>query len=142
MSLITIAEIDDIVDRTIPLIRQMGFKLEKVEKGRVVARMPFSDGLLRPGGTVAGPAQMGFADFVMYVVVLSHLGRAAGEGAATTSLNINFLRRPGPVDMTAEAHSLKIGKRLAVVEVSLFSEGDPEPVAHVTGTYSIPPAKS
>jgi hypothetical protein len=34
---------------------------------------------------------------------------------------------------------LKLGKRLAVGEVLLYSEGEPEPVAHVTCTYSIPP---
>ena len=33
------------------------------------------------------------------------------------------------------------GKRLAVGEVTLYSEGDAEPVAHVTSTYSIPPQR-
>jgi acyl-coenzyme A thioesterase PaaI-like protein len=42
-------------------------------------------------------------------------------------------------DMLARGTMLKLGKRLAVMEVSLFSAGDKEPVAHVTGTYSIPP---
>jgi uncharacterized protein (TIGR00369 family) len=140
MSRITKSEVDEIVDESIPLVRQLGITVEQIETGKVTARLKFSQGLLRPGGTVSGPAQMGFADFVMYVVVLSHIGRKAGEGAATTSLNINFLRLPGKADVIAEAHALKIGKRLAVVEVTLFSEGDHEPVAHVTGTYSIPPA--
>ena len=43
------------------------------------------------------------------------------------------------VDIIAEGKILKLGKRLAVEEVSLYSEGDPEPVAHVTATCSIPP---
>jgi acyl-coenzyme A thioesterase PaaI-like protein len=34
---------------------------------------------------------------------------------------------------------LKLGKRLAVMEVTIYSKGEAEPVAHVTGTYSIPP---
>ena len=35
---------------------------------------------------------------------------------------------------------MKIGRSLAVGEVSLYSEGTREPVAHAVGTYSIPPA--
>jgi len=67
---------------------------------------------------------------------MTSLGRV--ELAVTTNLNINFLRRPAAVDVIAEARLLKLGKRLAVGEVELFSAGDPEMVAHVTATYSIP----
>jgi acyl-coenzyme A thioesterase PaaI-like protein len=59
--------------------------------------------------------------------------------AVTTNLSINFLRKPGPRDVLAEARMLKLGKRLAVSEVALRSDGEDELVAHVTGTYSIPP---
>ena len=59
--------------------------------------------------------------------------------AVTTNLTANFLRRPAPVDMIAEGRILKLGKRLAVGEVSLYTDGDPDPVCHVTATYSIPP---
>ena len=59
--------------------------------------------------------------------------------AVTTNLNINFLRKPAHGDIVGDARLLKVGKRLAVGEVTLFSDGDPEPVAHVTCTYSIPP---
>jgi acyl-coenzyme A thioesterase PaaI-like protein len=58
--------------------------------------------------------------------------------AVTTNLNINFLRKPGQADLIAEAKLLKVGKRLAVGEVTIWSEGSEEPVAHVTSTYSIP----
>jgi acyl-coenzyme A thioesterase PaaI-like protein len=34
---------------------------------------------------------------------------------------------------------MKTGRSLAVGEVWLYSEGFPEPVAHVVGTYAIPP---
>ncbi len=140
MSRISIAEIEHLVRESLPLAELLGLKVESVDHGRVVARMPFKRDLIRPGGTVSGPALMGLADFVMYVVVLSQIGRV--ELAVTTNLNINFLRKPGEADVIAKGQSLKLGKRLAVIEVTLYSEGDPEPVAHVTGTYSIPPAES
>ena len=139
-SRISLSEIDEIVRDSLPLAALLGLRVETVEHGRAVARMPFKRDLIRPGGTVAGPALMGLADFVMYVVVLSQIGKV--ELAVTTNLNINFLRKPGEADVIAEGRGLKLGKRLAVVEVTLHSAGDPEPVAHVTGTYSIPPVDS
>ena len=59
--------------------------------------------------------------------------------AVTTNLNINFLRRPEPRDVVAEATLLKLGSRLAVGEVTMYSDGEALPVAHATLTYSIPP---
>jgi acyl-coenzyme A thioesterase PaaI-like protein len=60
--------------------------------------------------------------------------------AVTTNLNINFLRKPAQADLTADARLLKHGKRLVVGEVTIRSAGEDDPVAHVTSTYSIPPA--
>jgi uncharacterized protein (TIGR00369 family) len=93
---------------------------------------------LRPGGTVSGPVLMEVADAAMYVAILSEIGLVAL--AVTTSLNINFLRKPSAdADVIAECRLIKLGKRLVVGEVTLFSDGDEDPVAHVTATYSIPP---
>ena len=80
------------------------------------------------------------ADLVMYAVVLSLVGPKAL--AVTTNLNVNFLRKPGRKDLLARGSALKHGKRLVVGEVSLYSDGEEEPVAHVTATYSIPPEKN
>ncbi len=80
---------------------------------------------------------MGLADLAMYAIVLAAIGRV--ELAVTTNLNINFLRKPPPSDILAHARLLKLGKRLAVGEVELFSAEEPDMVAHVTATYSIPP---
>lgn len=79
---------------------------------------------------------MSLADTAMYVVILAMIGEV--PLAVTTNLNINFMRRPGPVDVIADARLLKLGKRLAVGDVSMYSDGDPEMVAHATLTYSIP----
>ncbi|MCZ6509855.1 MAG: PaaI family thioesterase [Alphaproteobacteria bacterium] len=123
-----------------PLAYQLGFRAETISNGAATARMPFDETTLRPGGTISGPAMMGLADFTMYAALMGAIGPV--EQAVTTNLNINFLRRPGQTDVVADCRVLKLGKRLAVLEVTLFSEGEDEPIAHVTGTYSIPPNNS
>ena len=85
---------------------------------------------------MSGPTMMELADFAMYVAVFSAIGNQ--PLAVTTNLNINFLRKPGATDLIADAKLMKVGKRLAVGEVMLYSAGSDEPVAHVTATYSIP----
>ncbi len=93
---------------------------------------------LRPGGTVAGPVSMLLADVVIYVAILGELGRI--PLTVTTSLNINFLRKPSAdSDLIAHCKLLKVGRTLVVGEVDLYSEGNPDLVAHVVGTYSVPP---
>jgi len=118
--------------------REGGVLIEEVSSGRVRVRRKVSKANLRPGGTVSGPTMMALADHAMYAVILAHIGPVAL--AVTTNLNINFLRKPALCDLIAEAKLLKLGKRLAVGEVTIFNEGEEEnPVAHVTSTYSIPP---
>ena len=114
-----------------------GLSLETVEFGRGRVRLAYSDKFIRPGGTISGPTMMMLADFALYVAVLSAIGPVAL--AVTINLNINFLRRPEQRALIADARIMKLGKRLAVMEVTLYSDGMDEPVAHVTSTYSIPP---
>jgi uncharacterized protein (TIGR00369 family) len=92
---------------------------------------------LRPGGTVSGPTLMGFADGAVYVAILANIGWV--PLAVTTSLTINFLKKPAPGDLIAECKLIKLGKRLAVGDVALRSAGEDELVAHCVATYSIPP---
>lgn len=134
---ITAAELERLAVEEVPFAGQMGIVIERVEAGEVLARLPYREAFVRPGGTVAGPVMMALADFVMWGVVLSLLGPV--KLAVTTSLNINFLRRPDPADLTARGRILKLGKRLAVGEVYLYTGDSEDLVAHVTCTYSIPP---
>jgi uncharacterized protein (TIGR00369 family) len=111
--------------------------IEAADGDACLLRQRYSDTMLRPGGTVSGPTLMALADYAMYAVLLSAIGPVGL--AVTTNLNINFLRKGAPGrDLYAAAKILKLGKRLAVGEVSLTSAGSPEPIAHVTATYSIP----
>ena len=114
-----------------------GLSIEAVWDGGGRVRQAYSDGSVRPGGSISGPTMMALADFAMYVAVLAAIGTV--PLAVTTNLNINFLRKPARCDLVAEARLLKLGKRLAVGEVTIRSDGEDEPVAHVTSTYSIPP---
>jgi uncharacterized protein (TIGR00369 family) len=114
-----------------------GLAIEAVWERGCRVRQAFREVSLRPGGTISGPTMMALADFAMYVAVLAAIGPV--PLAVTTKLNINFLRKPVPGDLVAEARLLKIGKRLATGEVTIRSDGETEPVAHVTSTYSIPP---
>lgn len=129
----------EIVAARLPFAEMMGIQVDHFAADHVRLRAVYSDRFLRPGGTIAGPVMMGLADAALYALVLSRIGPV--ELAVTTSLSINFLRKPLAADIVADARMLKLGKRLAVGEVNLFSEalGRDEPVAHVTGTYSIPP---
>lgn len=105
--------------------------------GYATMRLDPGDRHLRPGGTVSGPTLFALADIAAYVAILAQIGPVAL--AVTTNLNINFLRKPelGPIDATAKV--LKLGKRLAVMDISLTNGQDDELVAHATATYSIPP---
>ncbi|MBS0398752.1 MAG: PaaI family thioesterase [Proteobacteria bacterium] len=111
--------------------------VEIVGEGSAVVRQSVGFNELRPGGTVSGPVLMATADLALYAAILGTIGIV--PLAVTTSLNINFLRRPAADrDIIAVCKLLKLGKTLAVGEVTLFSDGDPEAVAHAVGTYSIP----
>lgn len=134
-----VQEMEAFLDREFPQIHLGGriFSVEEVGFGACRMRMGFHQRSIRPGGTLSGPSMFTLADLAFYVAVLGALGPVGL--AVTTNLNINFLRKPEPRDLIAECRMLKIGKRLAVGEVTLLSEGSEEPVAHATGTYSIPP---
>ena len=117
---------------------QSRVSIEAVSATGVKVRQVIGFEHLRPGGTVSGPALMAVADVALYVSILAILGPVAL--AVTTSLTINFLRKPaGNADILGECRLLKVGRRLVVGEVTLFSDGNSLPVAHVTGTYAIPP---
>lgn len=137
MTRITVDEFNAIMAKELPWALEVGMTAYCINDSVAVLRLPFDKRMLRPGGTVSGPTMMALADATMYAVILSAIGVV--KLAVTTSFNINFLHRPKPADLNAEGRILKLGKRLAVVEVTMHSDGHDAPVAHATGTYSIPP---
>jgi uncharacterized protein (TIGR00369 family) len=113
-----------------------GLFVEDIWYGGARLRQACRAAFIRPGGTISGPAMMALADVAMYIAVLSAIGPV--PLAVTTSLTINFLRRPAAADLVAEAELMKLGKRLAVGQVAIRTAGEAEMVAHATSTYSIP----
>ena len=137
MSTINKTEMEAFLSKEFP---QASFVLESFDEGSVTIRRKIDTDDLRPGGTVSGPTMMGLADCAIYIAILREIGLVAL--AVTTSLNINFLRKPvADKDILGVCKILKLGKSLAVGEVTIYSEGDDRPIAHSVGTYSIPPTK-
>jgi uncharacterized protein (TIGR00369 family) len=134
MSKVDIESFNAILASEVPSAANAGMYLQDIESGKAKMVLPYSDTTLRPGGSIAGPFMMMLADICMYAVVLSLLGEI--KLAVTTSLNINFVRKPANTDLVAEGSIIKLGKRLAVLEVSIYINEDI--VAHATGTYSNP----
>lgn len=129
-------------DEMIPFFRsefpKARYVIEDSTDNSVVEGHQVGEQDLQPGGTGSGPTMMTLADTALYVALLREIGLV--PLAVTTSLNFNFLRKPvADRDLLAECKLLKRGNSLAFGEVNICSEGDKAPVAHATGTYSIPP---
>ncbi|MDB5423818.1 MAG: hypothetical protein JWQ29_1234 [Phenylobacterium sp.] len=108
----------------------------EVAPGRVRVMSPYREGLLRPGGVISGPALMSLADTAAYALVLAHVGDQLM--AVTSQLNISFLRGAKPGDLHAEAEMLRLGRRIAVCDVRLWTEGPERLAAQANVTYALP----
>ncbi|MGF1560686.1 MAG: PaaI family thioesterase [Geminicoccaceae bacterium] len=134
---ISLSELEELAWEGVPLVGRLDCSIEKLERGHVVVRLPYRDELLRPGGTICGPAMFALADIALYAAVLSEIGPV--PLAVTTDMTMHFLSRPAPGDLLASGELLKIGKRLAIGEVTLRAVKHEEIVSHAVGTYAIPP---
>ena len=120
-----------------PQVWQRGdYAIDEISAEGATLRLVYHPDHLRPGGTISGPSMFALSDLGLYVAILARIGRV--KLAVTTNVSINFLRKPEPKDLIGRARLLKLGKRLAVGEVALFSHGETGMVAHAVGTYSIP----
>jgi uncharacterized protein (TIGR00369 family) len=115
---------------------ERSYFVDELDEQCLVARVPPEAVMLRPGGTVSGPTMMALADGAAYCQILAHIGPVAL--AVTSSLNMTFLRKPQPAGLEAQARFLKLGRKLAVVEVQIRSEGSPDLVSQAVVTYAIP----
>lgn len=139
--ILTAEQIEEFLEREFPQIMAGDhvFKCVNVGPGTATLRFWPTETHIRPGGTVSGPALFALADVAAYVALLAHIGPVAL--ALTTNLNINFLNRADPVPLDGVCHILKLGRTLAMLEVSVERVDTRQIIAHATTTYSIPPAK-
>lgn len=137
MSELTAQDVQALIRAGLPMADDIDLRIDRLDADGVLARVPFHTKLVRPGGTLSGPTIMALGDAAMYALVLGRLGRV--EMAVTSNLNINFLVKSRSVDLLAHATMLRLSRRQAVCEVSIYSAGNEEElVAHVTGTYALP----
>lgn len=129
----------ELIDLRFPQIHSGGrrFVVEEVAPRRARVRMKADPRNTRPGGTISGVAMFALADFSVYVAIIGSLGEL-GLDAVTSSLNITFLAKPEARDLTASVQLVRLGRRLAVGEAEIYSEGAAEMVAHAIATYALP----
>jgi uncharacterized protein (TIGR00369 family) len=113
-----------------------GFVIESLEPMSARVRLPYAGQSLRPGGTISGPTLIMLADTAMWIALLGVIGRV--PLSVTSHLDIDFLRKPAPADLVGHATLLKVGRRLAVGDVLIYSDGDERPCARSSVTYAIP----
>jgi acyl-coenzyme A thioesterase PaaI-like protein len=132
----SVAELQEFLDGSFPG-PPMPYVIEEITGESIRMRLSIGINNSRPGGTVSGPSLMALADCAAWLVIIGRIGPVALS--VTTSLHIDFLRKPALVDVVADGALLKLGKRLAVVEVAMCSVGSDDVMAKAQVTYSIPP---
>ncbi len=112
------------------------YRIHAVTDTGVTMRLEADQVVIRPGGTVSGPTMMMLADAAAWMATMSRIGPVLL--AVTSNLSIDFLRKPNPGSMLADARLLHLGRRQSVSAVHLHSLDSGVLVAHATVTYAIP----
>ncbi|HUY40566.1 MAG TPA: PaaI family thioesterase [Candidatus Dormibacteraeota bacterium] len=107
----------------------LDLKLEHVEHGKAVMRMPWRAEISNGTGAIHGGAIVSLCDTVFYIALASIYGR--DQDTTTVALQCNFLAPAlPPDDLVAEATVLRAGRRICYGEVQVRSGG--KLVAHST----------
>jgi uncharacterized protein (TIGR00369 family) len=125
-----------LLEAAFPGFHAGGLEVVEVRAGHVRLRRTYGEGLLRPGGVISGPTLMSVADTAAYALVLAHVGDQLM--AVTSQLNISFLRGAKPGDIFAEAELLRLGRRLAICDIRLWTESPDRLAAQANVTYALP----
>ena len=133
-----IDELQALISEGVPLAGHLDCRVVALDYGSATLRLPWSPLIVRPGGTIGGPAMMTLVDVAIWGAVLSMIGPVAL--AVTTDLTFHFLRKPPSGTLEAEARTLQLGRRLAVAECTIRGLDDPRPLLHAVGTYALPEA--
>lgn len=134
--LLSVSELHGFLAREFPQVKD-DFDVLDVGPMRLTLGLTPNDRHLRPGGTISGPTLFSMADCAVYLAILAHVGEEAL--AVTTNASIDFMRKPDAGKaLRADVTLLKLGRGLAVGDVSIRSDGSEAVVARATLTYSRP----
>lgn len=114
-------------------------RVTHMEDGIAVMRLEVTNANLRPGGYISGPTQMGMCDSAAYMAVMTKVGIT--PMAVTSSLTMNFLRPCVGEAVEAEAEVMRIGRSLAVMDVTVRVAGSAKTCSHAVVTYALPKAE-
>jgi uncharacterized protein (TIGR00369 family) len=116
-------------------VQDLGLSVESVANGVAVLRMPYSERLVRIGGTISGQALMSAADTAMVIALAGSFGEF--KPVTTVSQNVTFMRPIAQQDVLVEARVIRLGRTLAFGEITLRGAKDEKVAAHATTTYAI-----
>ena len=134
---LSVAELSAFLDDAFPAAARPALgQVVLIAPFHVQTRLDATTDMLRPGGIVSGPTLMGMADVAAYAVVLAHIGPV--PMAVTHTLNMVFLRACEPALVHAVARILKLGRRLATIDVRLWQRVETNLVAQATVGYAMP----
>ncbi len=131
----TPGQLDAIIAEGVPLVSGWGTQVLAAANGAATVRLPFRPDLLRPGGTVSGPALMGLADVAMWAALLSLTG--GRDESVTSTMTVNFLRPVFAKPVIAKARIVKRGRRAIFGEVLIRAEDSEEIATHITTTWTV-----
>lgn len=116
-----------------PFVKLLDLRLESIERGRCIVRMPFRDDLMNGAGSIHGGAVVSLCDSAFYVALASIYG--PHHPAATASLTCSFLAGAAPpYDLFATARVIKPGRRIVYGDVEVTSND--RIVAHATMNFA------
>ena len=116
-------------------VQDLALSVESVAIGAAVLRMPYSERLVRVGGTLSGQALMSAADTAMVIALAGSFGEF--KPVTTVSQNVTFMRPIAQQDVLVEARVIRLGRTLAFGEITLRGAKDDRVAAHATTTYAI-----
>jgi uncharacterized protein (TIGR00369 family) len=118
-----------------PWVLELRPVVESVDRTSARLLVPYSEGLVRVGGTICGQALMTVADTAMVIAISAVSG--GFRPMTTVGQTISFMRPIANADVVAEAKVLRLGKTLAFGEIELRAGDRDDLAAHVTTTYAI-----
>lgn len=130
-------EVAAFLDAAFPASARAAFgTVDRLTHNHLRMRLEPDASMIRPGDIVSGPVLMGLIDVAAYGVIAAHHGPEAM--AVTNALSIAFLRACAVQPVFADAHLLKLGRRLATVDVRLWQGSEDRLIAQATVGYALP----